>query len=972
MVWSGDGSRVAHNFVDHTYVFVCEVAEKPKVTRYNCAAPALAAAWSPDDRYLAMTHWKGVVIRDVSSGQVVHERPVSYPYFAVWDASGKRVVVSTDRNVIVLNQSWNANHTFQGDFETFDAVWSSDTTLLGATDIGLVQIYLDGSDPAVVFDAPAGVGRITMHGGVIACAIDDSVTVTNSSFETSLRLEQHAAEVVDVTFSHDGALLASIDKRGGITCWETRSWHVVGRWDAGGGGGAIQFSPRDHTLACVHDQFITFYDLSQIATSAAERSVHYTTAKIALVGDSGVGKSGLAWRLTHNIFKETASTHGEQFWVADRLSTIREDGTRCEAILWDLAGQPDYRLIHALFIDDADLALIVFDPTNRQGPLKGVEFWLRALGSREQRCRTILVAGRSDRGSGAITQEEVEAFTRANNITGGYVSTSARGGEGVEELVQRIQSLVGWDQRPATVTTATFKEIKDHILALKESEHATSVIATLDELRETLRERSGKGYDARDVATATKHLANHGYVRDLRNSAGAQFILLTPDLLNNLAASMVLEARRNPKDLGALDERRLLSGGYDFPELTPLAPREREILLDAAATLFIAHNICFRETLGSDTFLIFPSLINQNRPPVDTGDIVDGTAYTANGATENVYAALVVLLGYTNTFTRTAQWRNHAQYEMGKGQLCGFRLTEEREGEIELVLYFGIETQQATQQLFQSLFEKFLRSRHVQVEVFRRVDCPTCGYTQPRSEVIKRQRHETRMMFCANCGTKILLGDSPGVSPAPEAVAREQGTASRRTQFETALTTLKSYVRDTRAGHPPPSCFISYAWGDAVQERWVEGSLATDLRNAGIGVILDRWHAVPASSLTKFIEQVGTTDFVAIVGTPRLRRKYDAQQGDPVVAAELKMIGNRLRKSTKSNTVVPLLLEGDQETSFPPFAEDSIAIDFRNEDLYFERLFDLLLTLYRIPFGEPAMRDLRDTIHDTIDRRRRR
>jgi WD40 repeat protein len=77
--------------------------------------------------------------------------------------------------------------------------------------------------------------------------------------------------------------------------------------------------------------------------------VGYTTARIALLGDSGVGKTGLGWRIAHGEFRPQSSTHGQQFWVIDRLSDERDDGTRCEVVLWDLAGQPDYRLIHALF-----------------------------------------------------------------------------------------------------------------------------------------------------------------------------------------------------------------------------------------------------------------------------------------------------------------------------------------------------------------------------------------------------------------------------------------------------------------------------------------------------------------------------------------------------------------------------------------------------------------------------------------------
>ena len=49
---------------------------------------------------------------------------------------------------------------------------------------------------------------------------------------------------------------------------------------------------------------------------------------------------------------------------------------------------------------------------------------------------------------------------------------------------------------------------------------------------------------------------------------------------------------------------------------------------------------------------------------------------------------------------------------------------------------------------------------------------------------------------------------------------------------------LKNYV--TEQNITVLECFISYAWGNQEQERWVEKSLATDLQKAGIVVVLDR------------------------------------------------------------------------------------------------------------------------------------
>jgi hypothetical protein len=56
-------------------------------------------------------------------------------------------------------------------------------------------------------------------------------------------------------------------------------------------------------------------DVDLLLSQSDIDSVRYTTAKLVLVGDSGVGKTGLGWRLAHGEFKEHASTHGQQFWV---------------------------------------------------------------------------------------------------------------------------------------------------------------------------------------------------------------------------------------------------------------------------------------------------------------------------------------------------------------------------------------------------------------------------------------------------------------------------------------------------------------------------------------------------------------------------------------------------------------------------------------------------------------------------------
>lgn len=974
IAWSRDGKRLAHGLAGSNKVFVRDGASAAELTQFTCDAQPIHGSWSPDGTRIAVTEVGRTTIRDCNTGTVLLANKRPGVQFAVWHPIREQIAIDGGDDVEIVDaRTLKTLQSHSAGRRVFDVAWRSDGAAIVAYDTGVRAFGTSfwerwtGGECTTVAVA---------SNGTVAIASNNIVVVIAEKRE--LRLEHHSAPLRALTFSGDAQLLASRDTYGTVAVWDTQTWKLVAKLTAGKLNSfySMEFNPKRRILACTGDDALLFHHLGANIESNPLTSVQYTTAKIALVGDSGVGKTGLGWRLAYGFFKEHPSTHGEQFWLADRLSTVRNDHTRCEAVIWDLAGQPDYRLIHSLFVDDADVALIVFDPTNHQEPLKGAEYWLQTLArSRDRRTRTILVAARIDRGPATLTQDTIDAFAAAHDIAGGYIATSAQRGDGLEELIQRIATLINWEQRPATVTLETFKEIKDHVLEIKQMHLAADLLVTVDQLQRRLSQSSQIDYKSSDIFTATKHLADHGFVRHLRSSTGTRFVLLSPDLLNNLAASMILEARGNPKGLGALDERRVLTGEYSFPELEPLSRRDREVLLDAATTLFIEHNVCFRETLGADTFLIFPSLINQNKPPIDDGRTFDGTAYTATGATENVYASLVVLLGYTNTFTRTNQWRDQAQYEMGDRQICGFRMTEEREGQIDLVLYFGDGATPSTRQLFQGLFEKFLLSRPVEVQIFPPVHCAACSYVQPRSEVVKRQRETAKFLFCSNCGNRVLLPplmlSSKSIGGAQEPLEHEEKIAAIRTQFEKAITWLKSYLRDT-SRETSPSCFISYAWGNEAHERWVERNLATDLRNAGVEVVLDRWQNNPGTSISRFIDQIERVTFVVMIGTPRLREKYDSTTSDPVVAGELKLVNTRLRSRSDSEYVIPLLLEGEQKTSFPPLAADSVFIDFRVENDYFERMFDLLLTLYRIPFGEPAMRDLRDTIRDAADQPRRR
>jgi hypothetical protein len=133
-------------------------------------------------------------------------------------------------------------------------------------------------------------------------------------------------------------------------------------------------------------------------------------------------------------------------------------------------------------------------------------------------------------------------------------------------------------------------------------------------------------------------------------------------------------------------------------------------------------------------------------------------------------------------------------------------------------------------------------------------------------------------------------------------------------------------------------------------------------------VLFDRWHSPPGSSVTKFFDGLSDSEFVIPIGTPEYRAKYDAEDSDPIVDAEIRIINRTLTKRTSARErILPVLLEGEIAQSFPSLFEDSVVVCCRTDAEAREQLPELVAKILGIDFSSREYIEFRRSLGIGID-----
>jgi len=158
--------------------------------------------------------------------------------------------------------------------------------------------------------------------------------------------------------------------------------------------------------------------------------------KLILGGDGAVGKTSMVHRYVENEFEtDYKSTIGTS--IMKKECTFKELKSKVRFVIWDLAGQAQFKRVRQSYLANAEAGLLVYDVTNRSSFENIDKNWYSEIKKASPNIVLILVGNKIDLESDrVVSRDEGEALAQELTLT--YIETSAKTGENVNDAFKML------------------------------------------------------------------------------------------------------------------------------------------------------------------------------------------------------------------------------------------------------------------------------------------------------------------------------------------------------------------------------------------------------------------------------------------------------------------------------------------------------------------------------------------------------
>ena len=158
--------------------------------------------------------------------------------------------------------------------------------------------------------------------------------------------------------------------------------------------------------------------------------------KIALFGDSQVGKTNMVIRFIDNVFSlNTPTTLGYDY----KSKNLTIDKKVVKLQIWDTAGQERYMSLNKTVFQKVDGVMLVYDITERES-FNNIVKWIDLIKEFNDNLPIILIGNKTDLEDRVVDPLEGKNLAKEYNID--FYETSALNGENIEKVFREFTIIV--------------------------------------------------------------------------------------------------------------------------------------------------------------------------------------------------------------------------------------------------------------------------------------------------------------------------------------------------------------------------------------------------------------------------------------------------------------------------------------------------------------------------------------------------